>query len=42
MHTVLSQEPKSTDEATERVIQILDANYKKADIQTIVMTIVLT
>ena len=35
-HTVLSQEPKSTEEATQRVIQILDANYKKADIQAIV------
>jgi hypothetical protein len=35
-HTVLCQEPKSTEEATQHVIQILDANYKKADIQAIV------
>ncbi len=35
-HTLLSQEPKSTEEATQCVIQILDANYKKVDIQTIV------
>ena len=35
-HTLLSQEPKSTEEATQRVTRILDANYKKADIQAIV------
>ncbi len=33
---MLSQGPKSTEEATQRVIQILDANYRKADIQAIV------
>ena len=30
-----SQEPKSTEEAT--LVQILDANYKKADLQAVVM-----
>ena len=32
-----SQEPKSTEEATKCVVQILDANYKKADLQAVVM-----
>jgi hypothetical protein len=31
-----SQEPKSIEEATQRVVRILDANYKKADLQAIV------
>ena len=31
-----SKEPKSTEEATKRVVQILDANYKKADLQAVV------
>ena len=31
-----SQEPKSTEEATKRVVRILDANYKKADLQAVV------
>jgi hypothetical protein len=31
-----SKEPKSIEEATQRVVQILDANYKKADLQAIV------
>ena len=31
-----SKEPKSTEEATERVVQILDANYKKADLKAVV------
>ena len=35
-NTLLSQEPKSTEEATQRVIRILDAKYQKADLQTIV------
>ena len=32
-----SQEPKSTKEATKLVVRILDANYKKADLQAVVM-----
>ena len=35
-NNLLSQEPKSTEEATQRVIKILDAKYEKADIQAIV------
>jgi len=31
-----SKEPKSTEEATQRVVRILDANYKKADLQAVV------
>jgi len=31
-----SKEPKSIEEATQRVVRILDANYKKADLQAIV------
>ena len=31
-----SIEPKSTEEATQRVVRILDANYKKADLQAVV------
>ena len=30
-----SKEPKSTVEATNRVVRILDATYKKADLQAI-------
>ena len=30
------KEPKSTEEATQRVVRILDANYKKADLQAVV------
>jgi hypothetical protein len=33
-----SKEPSSTEQATQRVIRILDANYKKADLQSIVDT----
>ena len=33
-----SLEPKSTESATQRVVQILDANYKKADLPAIVST----
>ena len=29
-------EPKSTEEATNRVVRILDANYKKAHLQEVV------
>ncbi len=29
-------EPKSTEEATNHLVQILDANYKKADLQAVV------
>ena len=36
MHTKLAQEPKSTEEATQRIIKILDAKYEKADLQAIV------
>ncbi len=31
-------EPKSTEEATQHVIHILDAKYKKADLQSVVDT----
>jgi hypothetical protein len=34
----MANEPQSTQEATQRVIKILDANYKKADLQSIVST----
>ena len=30
------KEPKSIEEATQRAVRILDANYKKADLQAIV------
>ncbi len=33
-----SKEPKSTKEATNRVVRILDANYKKANLQEVVDT----
>ena len=33
-----SKEPRSTEEATQRIVQILDADYKKADLQAIVKT----
>ena len=33
-----SKEPSSTEQATQRVVRILDANYKKADLQAIVDT----
>jgi len=33
-----SFEPKSTELATQRVVQILDANYKKADLPEVVKT----
>ena len=32
----LAMEPHSTQDATKRVTQILDANYQKADLQSIV------
>ena len=32
------KEPKSTEEATKRVVRILDANYKKANLQEVVDT----
>ena len=32
----VSREPTSTQQATQRVVRILDANYKKADLQAIV------
>ena len=31
-----SKEPDSTEQATQHVVRILDANYKKADLQAIV------
>ena len=34
----MAHEPQSTQEATQRVVKILDANYKKADLQSIVST----
>ncbi len=33
---VLAHEPISMDQATQRAVKILDANYKKADLQTVV------
>ena len=30
------KEPKSTDEATDRIVWILDTKYKKADLQAVV------
>jgi hypothetical protein len=32
----LAMEPQSTQDATKRVTRILDANYKRADLQSIV------
>ena len=32
------QEPRSTHEATQRVVHILDAKYEKADLQSVVST----
>ena len=32
----MAQEPVSTKKATQRVVEILDANYEKADLQTVV------
>eukprot|EP00804_Cyclotella_cryptica_P004308 CCRYP_013506-RA/>CCRYP_013506-RA protein AED:0.46 eAED:0.46 QI:0/-1/0/1/-1/1/1/0/116 len=34
----MADEPQSTQEATQPVVKILDANYKKADLQSIVCT----
>ena len=36
MHSTLAQEPKSTEEATQCIIRILDARYEMADLQAIV------
>ena len=36
LHHSLAMEPQSTQDATKRVTQILDAKYKKADLQSIV------
>ena len=33
---VLAHEPISTEQATQRTVKILDANYKKADLQAVV------
>ncbi len=33
---VLAHEPMSTELATQRAVKILDANYKKADLQVVV------
>ncbi len=32
----MTQQPMSTKNATQRVVEILDANYEKADLQTVV------
>ena len=32
----MTQEPVSTKKATQRVVEILDANYEKADLQAVV------
>ena len=34
----MANEPQSTQEATRRVVKILDENYKRADLQSIVST----
>ncbi len=34
----MAHEPQSTHEATQRVVHILDAKYKKADLQSVVST----
>jgi hypothetical protein len=34
----MTHEPHSMQEATERVIHILDANYEKTDLQSVVST----
>ena len=34
----MAQEPNSTQEATQRVVHILDAKYEKADLQSVVST----
>ena len=36
VHNSLAHEPHSTQEATKRVVQILDAKYEKADLQSVV------
>ncbi len=36
LNTCLAQEPVSTHTATKRVVEILDAKYKKADLPAIV------
>ncbi len=33
---VLAHEPISTEQATQHAVKILDANYKKADLQAVV------
>ena len=33
---MFTHEPKSTEEATERTVRILDAKYEKADLQSVV------
>ena len=38
VHNSLAHEPHSTQEATQRVVQILDAKYEKADLQSVVST----
>ena len=38
----MAHEPQSMQEATKQVISILDANYEKADLQSVVSTTVLT
>ena len=34
----IAHEPHSMQEVTERVIHIIDANYEKADLQSVVST----
>eukprot|EP00804_Cyclotella_cryptica_P023131 CCRYP_000340-RA/>CCRYP_000340-RA protein AED:0.47 eAED:0.73 QI:0/0/0/1/0/0.5/2/0/129 len=34
----MANEPQSTQEATQRIVKILDANYKKVDLQSIIST----
>ena len=38
VHNILAHEPHSTHEATKHVVQILDAKYEKADLQSVVST----
>jgi hypothetical protein len=36
IRNALAHEPNSTEQSTQRAVKILDANYKKADLQTVV------
>jgi len=38
VNNIMAHEPMSTKNATHRVVEILDANYEKADLQAVVDT----